>query len=127
MESFDFELLASALRADTRDLGTFVEVLASKLEGALPGRTEVERRGGGLLSRQRKVRRLTVSLGDVRYVLSNEGGNVQTACAKVVRGIVLKSEPVPLDEWIDGLSRDLAEEARGSEQARLALERLLHG
>ena len=42
-----------------------------------------------------------------------------------MRGIVLKTEEVPLDVWIDELSRDLAEEAHRSERSRLALERLL--
>jgi hypothetical protein len=42
-----------------------------------------------------------------------------------VRGIVLKNDPLPVDEWIDSLARDLAEQARVSEQGRLALERLL--
>jgi hypothetical protein len=38
---------------------------------------------------------------------------------------VLKTERLPLDEWIDDLSRALTEEAQRSEQARLALQRLL--
>jgi hypothetical protein len=42
-----------------------------------------------------------------------------------VRGIVLKTEQLPLDGWIDDLSRDLTDQAQNSEQARLALGRLL--
>ena len=39
---------------------------------------------------------------------------------------MLKNEELPLDEWIDELSHDLAESAEQSERGRVALERLLH-
>ena len=42
----DLDLLAASLRADAGDLDAFVEALAAKLEAALPGQVEVERRGG---------------------------------------------------------------------------------
>lgn len=126
-DDLGFELVASSLRADTRDLKTFVEALATKLEGALPGQTTVERRGGGLFSKEKHVRHIRVAVGDSRYDLQAEGGQVETTYARAVRGIVLKTERVPLEEWIDMLSRELAEHARDSEQARLALERLLSG
>jgi hypothetical protein len=44
-----FDLSAAGLRADGTDLRISVEVLAAKLESSLPGRTRVERRGGGPL------------------------------------------------------------------------------
>ena len=124
-DDLDFELVASSLRADTRDLSTFVEALAVKLEGALPGQASVERRGGGLFSREKKVHSIQVVLGDQRFDLTVDGNRVETTCAKAVRGIVLKTESLPLDAWIDRLSQCLAEHARTSEQARVALERLL--
>lgn len=103
----------------------FVEELAAKLEGALPGQVTVERKGG--LFGEKRVRRLTVTLGDQRYDLQVEKAGPETTRAKAVRGIVLKTEPLTLDTWIDDLSRSLAEQARSSEQARLALERLILG
>jgi hypothetical protein len=45
-----FELWAASLRASSGDLATFVEVVAGKLELALPGRTAVDRRSVRLLS-----------------------------------------------------------------------------
>lgn len=124
-DDLDFELVASSLRADSRDLTTFVEALAVKLEGALPGQSMVERRGGGLFSREKRVHRIQVTLGDQRYELIADGSRLETSCAKAVRGIVLKTEVLPLDAWIDRLSRGLAEHAQTSEQARVALGRLL--
>lgn len=125
MEDIGFELLASSLRAETGDLKVFVEALATKLEGALPGQTRVERKSSGLLSRSKHVRHISVDMGDLRYELSADDGRVETSRCKCVRGVVLKRDRVPLDEWIDDLSRQLSEEATRNEQARLALQRLL--
>jgi hypothetical protein len=97
VESEDFEALAASLRADAADLPTFVEALAVKLEGALPGRCEVERRAKKLFSHDRVVRNLAVSLGDWRYRLGADGsGAVEASRAKVVRGIVLRNEQLAL-------------------------------
>jgi hypothetical protein len=43
----------------------------------------------------------------------------------VVRGIALKTEELPVDQWIEELSRDLSAHAAKNSQARMALERLL--
>lgn len=124
MEDIGFELLASSLRAETGDLHSFVEALATKMEGALPAQTRVDRKGG-LFSKNKQVQHLSVDMGEQRYELSVNGGRVEPLRCKAVRGIVVKTERLPLDQWIDELSRDLTVEAQQSEQARMALERLL--
>ena len=48
-----------------------------------------------------------------------------TQRAKVVRGIVLKTEQIPVEQWINELASALAEEAAHSAQARNSLERFL--
>lgn len=123
-DSSGFELLAASLRADVGDIKWFTEVLAAKFEAALPSQTRVERKGG-MLSREKRVVRITVDAGDQRYQLDVDRGRLTPRICRVVRGIVLKTDEVPLDRWIDDLSRRLGEEAQNSEQARLALERLL--
>jgi hypothetical protein len=125
VEDFGFEVLASSLRADTRDIKGFMEALATKLEGALPSQTMVERKGGGMFSREKRVTGIVVNMGDQQYQLNTQSGRIEPRVCKVVRGIVLKTEEVPLDAWIDQLSQVLTEEAQRSEGARLALERLL--
>lgn len=120
----DVDLLAASLRSSSSDLATFVEVLADKLENALPGRVTVERRGR-FLGKEKRVEAIQCALGDERYLLASRGGTVETRRAKAVRGVVLKTEDLPLEAWIDALARDLAAEARSSEQARVALEQLL--
>jgi hypothetical protein len=122
----DFDLVAASLRADAADSRGFVEALAVRLEAALPGQARVERRSRKFLSRDKVVRSIEVDAGGNRYSLQmGDHGAVEARRSAAVRGIVLKNDPLPLDEWIDSLARDLAEQARTSEQGRQALERLL--
>ncbi len=128
MEDPGFDLVAASLRADTTDLVAFVEALAVKLEGALPGDVTVERKGGGLLSRgTRRVQRISVGMDEGRYDLEWAGQQLQTSRCNEVRGIVIKSERLGLDDWIDALSRELTERAQQSERSRVAIQRLLEG
>jgi hypothetical protein len=71
------------------------------------------------------VRRLSVDLGDQRLELRAEGGRVQTRCARLSGGIVLKNEELDTQVWLGMLSEALAAEASRSEATRKALERLL--
>jgi hypothetical protein len=123
-EAHDLDVLAASLRADTSDTAVFMEALAAKLEGALPGQVAVERKGR-LFGGSKRVRRIEVRAGDTRYELEGEHGAVSARRRTVVRGIALKSEDLELDAWIDGLSGDLLTLAQRSEQGRLALQRLL--
>jgi hypothetical protein len=121
----DFDLTAAGLRADGTDLRISVEVLASKLEGSLPGRTRVERRGGGLMGRGEKhVRRIEVSLGETSYELTVEGDRVQGNRERKVGGIAIKREQLDAGRWVNELAAQLREEAERSADARAALERL---
>jgi hypothetical protein len=121
------DLLAASLRASSSDLNTFVEVLADKLEDALPGRVQVGRRSTRFLGKEKRVERLQCDLGDQRYLLAARAGGVEVRRATAVRGVVLKTEELPLGDWLDALAADLADEARTSEQAQLALQRMLAG
>lgn len=119
------DLLAASLRADTTDLKAFMEALAVKLEGALPNQTVVARQNK-LFSREHPVREIQVTLGDYQYRISREQhGPLVTLRAKVVRGIVLKTDQLPMEQWIEELATGLAEQAGQSAQARIALERFL--
>ena len=120
----DLDLLAASLRADSSDVGAFIESLAAKLEEAVPGRVRVERRRSGMFG-PKTVRNLTVDLGDRRLELRTERSVVQARCSRLSGGIVLKNEVVETDAWLAMLSEALAAEARRSETTRRALERLL--
>ena len=126
-ESFD--LSAAGLRADGTDLRISVEVLAAKLESSLPGRTHVERRGGGLLGRGEKhVRQIQVDLGSgsgTRYQLEIDGDRVEGFRERKSGGISIKREPLDPDQWVTALTAELQSEAERSAEARAALEGLV--
>jgi len=125
-EAPDIDALAASLRADASDTAAFLEALATRLEGALPGQVDVDRKGrrfGGA----KRVRRIAVRIGDAHYEIEGDGGALTARRRNVVRGIALKSEELGVDAWIDGLSADLLELAQSSERGRVALERLITG
>ena len=120
----DLDLLAASLRADSSDLTAFVESLAAKLEEAVPGRVRVDRRRSGMFG-PKSVRSVSVDLGEQRLELRADGGAVQTRCARLSGGIVLRNEELDTQAWLGMLSEALAAEASRSEATRRALERLL--
>jgi hypothetical protein len=121
----DIDLLAASLRADSADVGAFVEGLAGKLEDVLPGRTKVVRWRGKMFG-PKLVRKISIDVGDERLELSRTEHNViDTQRARVSGGIVLKSETIDTEAWMHAVGELLATEAQRSEQTRQALERLL--
>ena len=125
MEPMQVELFAASLRADSTDIKAFMEALAVKLQGSLPSQTTVARQSG-FFAKEHPVREITVTLGDYQYRIAREKqGPIITQRAKVVRGIVLKTDQIPLEQWINELAASLAEEASNSASAHAALERFL--
>jgi hypothetical protein len=122
--ALDIDLLAASLRADSGDLSAYVESLAARLEDALPRRVRVYRWRERMFG-PRRVRKVTIDLGDRRLELRYEGGALQTSCARTSGGIVLKNEALDIDAWLARLSEALAAEAQSSDATRKALERLL--
>jgi hypothetical protein len=120
----DFDLVAAELRADEADLDAYVEALAVKLEGVLPTHTVVERGRQGLRGSKR-VRRIETTVLDRRYTLARAADRLDARCAHVVRDVVLKSEELELEAWVERLAQDLVAHAAESERGRDALERLL--
>lgn len=124
-EPLELDMIAASLRADTADLGTFIESLAVKLEDAVPGLVEVERAKLGFRG-PKVVRKLAVDAGGDRLELISAGGDrVQALRAHISGGIVLKTEPIDIDNWMVELSEALAREAGRNQRTRQALERLL--
>jgi hypothetical protein len=121
----DFDLDAAGLRLDSADIVLSVEVLASKLEGALPAATKVQRRRKSPLSKDQRVKELEVRLGASCFALRVEDGDVQAWRGREVGGISIKREPLDPQAWVLALSQELRSEAQRSSQARSALSRLL--
>jgi hypothetical protein len=125
-ENLDIDLPAAALRADGADLEISIEALATSLEQALPGIASVERhKVGGFRSKRREVRRIAVPLGDEQFELLRDDQRTQCTRHKVVRGITLSRQELPMAEWIAALVDGLTRGAEVSERDRVALEGLL--
>ena len=122
----DIDLVTASLRADMSDVRAFVEALATKLEEAMPGAVTVERRRDGMFG-PKHVRRISVETAGQRFELRTDGAAVQTRCARLAGGIVLKNEDLGTDEWLHTLGAALADQARSSLTTRQALDRLLNG
>jgi len=121
-----FDLPAAALRADGAELAMSVEVLASRLEQALPGLTLVERhRVGGFRSKRRAVERIAVSLGEEQFELRRADAGARCTRHQVVRGITLSRQEMSMADWIAELNAAVGRSAEVSEQDRLALGKLL--
>jgi hypothetical protein len=121
-----FDLAAAGLRGDSAEVAVSLEVLASKLEQALPARARVERRGEGLLGRGPKhVRLVQVELGDCCYRLEMADGRLRGSRERQSGGIAIKRETLDADAWVAALTDDLRDEAQRSAEGRAALERLL--
>ena len=121
----DFDLDAAGLRADGAEVGSALEVLAVKLEGALPQACRVERRAKRLFSKEKVVEAIDVRLGGTRYALRVSGADVTATREVEVRGVVIRREPLGLDAWFDALTDELREQAASSAEARSALDRLV--
>lgn len=120
------ELLAAALRANSEDVGSFFNALVTKLQSALPGgQVQREPIGKGLLHRQGTGERVTVDLGELVLVAEREQSKTTFLVRRVVRGVVLRSDTVGLDQWVQTLAQALQQAATQSEATRQALEGLL--
>ncbi len=125
-ENLGLDLSAAALRADNADLAASVEALASSLEQALPGHARVQRRKlGGFRSKRREVERIEVLLGEERFELARAGGGFSCTRHKVVRGITLSRQELPMADWLAELIRGVTARAEISDRDREALEGLL--
>ena len=123
-EHNDIDMIAASLRADSADLGMFLDVTAMKLEDALPDHTEVKRYSK-LLRRRHKVVEVRVTLGTQVFALKRHRSGVHSSVTHVVHGINLSTDAVNLDDWLIALSKALAQFANEQSRGREALDRLL--
>lgn len=120
-----FDLAAAGLRADGSELAVGVEVLAGKLEQALGPETRVTRRSKRRLSKDKRVERIDVTLGDWRFGLRAQDSGVECWRERHSGGIAIKRELLDLDGWVTALTEELRAAAQNSAGAREALAKLI--
>jgi hypothetical protein len=119
-----FDLAAARLRADAGELAASLEVLAGKLEQALPGQVRVGR-ANKLWSRDRSVKVIEARLGAALYRLQVVGGRLECVREREVGGISIKRDQLEVSSWLRALVDDVALASEDSARARTELERLL--
>ena len=119
-ESLKIDILAAALRMDKHESSELVESLATRLQAMLPDATTVER-GGWMLSSDRPVKKLLVRFDDVHLALAKDKARVTATILKIVRGVVLKTSEVSLDDWIKTLAIELSKASANSSEMKSAL------
>ena len=126
LESWSSLGVAGALAGNyARDVRGFLPLLAAVLTSSMPEETQVERKGG-FFQKEKPVRKVIVTLGDQVYTLEDLGhGPLAASRQKSVRGIVLKTDALPLETWLTELSVEIAARAKQSEKAFFALKNLL--
>jgi hypothetical protein len=107
--STDFDQSTAWIRRAQGDMNAFVEGLAARLEGDMPGLVEVERKKDGFFAKTSHVHAITVHTDNNDYLLTHEGAHISTIRAKTVRGVVLKHEDLPLATWLESLVKDLGD------------------
>ncbi|HLK58494.1 MAG TPA: hypothetical protein VKU00_18135 [Chthonomonadaceae bacterium] len=123
-EWFKFGMAATLSKQYAADQRMFLELLAQMLEGALPGEAEIGRKGG--LFSKKTVQRISLQIGSDRYTLEDPGrGPLRATRTRIVRNIALKTEEIPVQDWLAELGAALDERARTSQAAREALARLI--
>lgn len=103
----EFDLSAAWYRKAQGDLRAFLEGFAARMEGAIPGHVTVERRRDGLFSKSSHVVKVAIDAGPAVYVLNFDNNHLAALRSKAVRGVTLKSEPMPVPEWLAALNADI--------------------
>ncbi len=124
--SDDLDLAAAGLRADARDAPALLAGLAAWLEQAIPGLVTVERKRAGMFDSRKQVVRITCRLGEDTFLLEPDGAGTSARRARTVRGITLKTETLPLADWLNQLASALVSHAELTEASTEALRGLLN-
>jgi hypothetical protein len=123
----DVQILAAVVGRQTLDLNVYAGFLLYTLSGALPPEYVTVERSRSLLRRKdAPVVAVSVSLGEQRFTLRRASATArpEPSVGHEVGGIVLKSEPLALDEWTRRLAAALAELAARNDAAAAALARI---
>ncbi len=125
-ESFDLELAAAQLRADSADVRILVKVLVDQLSDALGPRLQVER-SGGRFRKSEKIKAITITMEDDQFDAVVDGSALRCTIGHSSGGIRIRSEKVDMDAWLNRLIAVLKSEADHSQAVRQALENIVIG
>jgi hypothetical protein len=130
-DALSLEMVTAALRLDSNDVAIYASVLTKSLSEALPPEyVSVERErsmADRMKGRPGEVSKVAVRLGDQVMTLAVKNGRPVAEIGREVRGVVLSTKVVPLQQWAAALASALMAHAEDNAQAAQALRRLVLG
>ena len=101
----------AALRLDSDDAAIYASVLTKSLSEALPpGYVTVERErsmSDRMHGRPGEISKVEVKLGDQVMTLAVKNGRTSAQICRAVRGVVLSTQPVSVQQWAAALASAL--------------------
>lgn len=116
----DAAQIAAGMRLDLSNMEVFLAELANTLSQGYSEHTQIEAQG-------RTVMAIEIDLEPDVFSARREGAHVVATHKRVVRGIALKTQTLPLDRWVDLLTQALARHANQNARAAWVLGRLTGG
>lgn len=113
----DASQIAAGMRLDLANVETFLAELANTLSQGFSEHTQIEAKG-------RVVMSIEVDLEPDVFSAHRKGKHVVASHKRVVRGIALKTQELPLDRWVRLLTEALARSANQDARAAWVLGRL---
>jgi hypothetical protein len=118
------DVLAAVLRMDSQESGDLLEFLAQKFKQSLPKNTQIQRGFLGMGA----IKQLTICFDEHHYQISRERyGSFTPKVIKVVRGVVIKTTEVGMEQWNNEVAQELARLAQRSSEMRDALNKFAIG
>jgi hypothetical protein len=124
-QALQVDILAATLRMDHQESGDLLEFLAQKLE-QFPQNTTVTR-GGILFSKERPVKEIMVRFDQYHYQIMRRNGSCTAKVMKLVRGVVLKTTEISVEQWTEEVAEQLTLLAQHNAQTRRALNKFVLG
>jgi hypothetical protein len=121
----ELDLSAAWFRRAQGDFKAFIAAFGARLEGAIPGRVTVERKRAGLFSTRSEVVGVAISTEATLYSLALVRDRLVASRSKAVRGVTLKSEEMPVPEWLQSLDADIRKLAEHAGSAQSVLHEFL--
>ncbi len=124
----DIELATAALLADNKDVGMMLGVLANSLKESLGSQMEIIASSRGLLRRQTdQIKRMRIRLDQDDYEADFGDGRLTCTVGHTSGNIRIRTEQLPIEQWLSRLLAALQKEAATNQAARAALERVVIG
>ncbi|HVC66460.1 MAG TPA: hypothetical protein VND44_02600 [Acidimicrobiales bacterium] len=125
-DSFDLELAAAQLRADSADVRILLKALVDQLADALGTRLQAKR-AGGRFRKSDDVTSVSIAMGDDQFDAEVDGDVLRCTVGHTSGGIRIRTERVEMNAWLSRLLAGLKAEADHSQAVRLALEHMVIG